>query len=175
MPTDQEKLDYLNEIVRTRGYAHGSHRLLANHDLDALKNPDRVCDSLRPDRLRLRCEPAAPSGNITGFMLQAAGMAGKWLELLTKIAPAVRRAALMFNPDTAPFVRSFYLPLFEAAARSLKLVPIAAPVHSNAEIDTVIGSAADALDLTAGPELATVTVIFLDSAWSTGRRRGALV
>jgi alkylhydroperoxidase/carboxymuconolactone decarboxylase family protein YurZ len=37
MPTDQEKLDYLNEIVRTRGYAHGSHRLLANHDLDALK------------------------------------------------------------------------------------------------------------------------------------------
>jgi alkylhydroperoxidase/carboxymuconolactone decarboxylase family protein YurZ len=37
MPTDQEKVDYLNEIVRTRGYAHGSHRLLANHDLDALK------------------------------------------------------------------------------------------------------------------------------------------
>jgi len=37
MPTDQEKLDYLNEIVRTRGYAHSSHRLLANHDLDALK------------------------------------------------------------------------------------------------------------------------------------------
>src|SRR5262245_19367322 len=81
-----------------------------------------------------------PGGNITGFMLQEAGMAGKWLELLTEIAPAVRRAALMFNPDTAPFVRSFYLPLFEAAARSHKLVPIAAPVHSDAEIETVIGS-----------------------------------
>lgn len=37
MPTERDKLDYLNEIVRTRGYAHGSHRLLANHDLDALK------------------------------------------------------------------------------------------------------------------------------------------
>jgi 4-carboxymuconolactone decarboxylase len=37
MPTEQEKLDYLNDIVRTRGYAHGAHRLLANHDLDALK------------------------------------------------------------------------------------------------------------------------------------------
>jgi ABC-type uncharacterized transport system substrate-binding protein len=83
---------------------------------------------------------ARPGGNITGFMLQEAGMAGKWLELLTEIAPAVRRAAFMFNPDTAPFVRSFYLPLFEAAARSLKLVPIAAPVHSDAEIETVIGS-----------------------------------
>jgi len=81
-----------------------------------------------------------PGGNITGFMLQEAGMAGKWLELLTEIAPAVRRAALIFNPDTAPYVRSYYLPLFEAAARSLKLAPIAAPVHSDAEIETVIGS-----------------------------------
>jgi putative tryptophan/tyrosine transport system substrate-binding protein len=41
-----------------------------------------------------------PGGNITGFMLQEAGLAGKWLELLTEIAPAVRRTALMFNPDT---------------------------------------------------------------------------
>jgi hypothetical protein len=31
-------------------------------------------------------------------------MAGKWLELLTEIAPAVRRPALMFNPETAPYV-----------------------------------------------------------------------
>jgi putative ABC transport system substrate-binding protein len=81
-----------------------------------------------------------PGGNITGLMLQEASMAGKWLELLTEVAPAVRRAALMFNPDTAPYVRSYYLPLFEAAARSLKLVPIAAPVHSDAEIETIVGS-----------------------------------
>lgn len=37
MATDREKLDYLNDIVRTRGYAHGSHRLLANYDLEVLK------------------------------------------------------------------------------------------------------------------------------------------
>src|SRR5271165_3731981 len=37
MASDREKIDYLNEIVRTRGYAHGSHRLLANHDLEVLK------------------------------------------------------------------------------------------------------------------------------------------
>jgi putative ABC transport system substrate-binding protein len=84
-----------------------------------------------------------PGGNITGFMLQEPGMAGKWLELLTEIAPAVRRAALMFNPDTAPFVRSYYLPLFLEAARSLKLVPTAAPVHSDAEIETAIASLGD--------------------------------
>jgi putative ABC transport system substrate-binding protein len=83
---------------------------------------------------------ARPGGNITGFMLQEAGMAGKWLQLLTEIAPAVRRAALMFNPDTASYVRSYYLPLFEAAARSLKFTPIAAPVFSEEGIETVIGS-----------------------------------
>ena len=46
----------------------------------------------------------------------------------------------MFNPDTAPYVRSYYLPSFEAAARSLKVEPIAAPVYSDAEIETVITS-----------------------------------
>ena len=57
------------------------------------------------------------------------------LELLTKIAPAVRRVAIMFNPDTAPYVTSYSLPSFEAAARSFKVEPIVAPVHSDAEIE----------------------------------------
>jgi putative tryptophan/tyrosine transport system substrate-binding protein len=81
-----------------------------------------------------------PGGNITGFGTQEAAMAGKWLELLTEIAPGVKRAAIMFNPDTAPGGGSYYLPAFEAAARSLKVAPIAAPVHSDAEIETVITS-----------------------------------
>jgi putative tryptophan/tyrosine transport system substrate-binding protein len=81
-----------------------------------------------------------PGGNITGFSFIEASMASKWLELLTEIAPGVRRVAIMFNPDTAPHVRSYFLPPFEAAARTLKLVPIAAPVHRDAEIETVIGS-----------------------------------
>jgi putative ABC transport system substrate-binding protein len=55
-----------------------------------------------------------------------AAMAGKWLELLTEIAPGVKRAAAMFNPDMAPGGGSYYLPAFEAAARSLKVAPIAA-------------------------------------------------
>jgi hypothetical protein len=28
-------------------------------------------------------------------------MAGKWLELLTEIAPGTKRAVMIFNPDTA--------------------------------------------------------------------------
>ena len=42
----------------------------------------------------------------------------------------------MFNPDTA--VASAYMPSFETAARSLKVVPIIAPVHSDVEIETAI-------------------------------------
>src|SRR5215468_8530289 len=42
----------------------------------------------------------------------------------------------MFNPDTAP--ASAYTPSFEMAARSLKVEPIIAPVHSDVEIETAI-------------------------------------
>jgi putative ABC transport system substrate-binding protein len=83
-----------------------------------------------------------PGGNITGFTHLEPSMGGKWLELLTEIAPAVKRVAMMFNPDTAPYVTSYYLPSFEAAARALKVAPIAAPVYSDAEIETAIASLA---------------------------------
>jgi putative ABC transport system substrate-binding protein len=42
----------------------------------------------------------------------------------------------MFNPDTAP--TSAYMPSLETATRSLKVVPIIAPVHSDGEIETAI-------------------------------------
>jgi putative tryptophan/tyrosine transport system substrate-binding protein len=75
-----------------------------------------------------------------GFTFTEAPMGGKWLELLTEIAPAVKGAAMMFNPDTAPGGGSYFLPQFEAAARSLKVEAIAAPVHNDAEIDIVMTS-----------------------------------
>jgi putative tryptophan/tyrosine transport system substrate-binding protein len=81
-----------------------------------------------------------PSGNITGFIDEEAGMASKWLELLTQIAPSVKRVAMMFNPDTAPGGGSYFLPSFESAARSLKVEPIVARVRSDAEIEAVLTS-----------------------------------
>ena len=77
-----------------------------------------------------------PSGNITGFTQLEASFVGKWLELLSEIAPGLKRAAIMFNPDTAPV--SAYIPSLETAARSLKVVAIIAPVHSDVEIETAI-------------------------------------
>ena len=49
-----------------------------------------------------------PTGNITGFAALEPSLGGKWLELLLEIAPGIRRAAIMFNPDTAPI--SLYMP-----------------------------------------------------------------
>jgi putative ABC transport system substrate-binding protein len=77
-----------------------------------------------------------PSGNITGFADFEATLGGKWLELLSETVPGLKRAAIMFNPDTAP--ASAYMPTFEAAARSRKIVPIIAPVRSDREIETAI-------------------------------------
>src|SRR5262249_227454 len=77
-----------------------------------------------------------PGGNVTGFANLEASLGGKWLELLWEIAPGLKRAALMFNPDTAPV--SSFLPSFETAARLTKVMPIAAPVRSDVEIETAI-------------------------------------
>jgi putative ABC transport system substrate-binding protein len=77
-----------------------------------------------------------PSGNITGFGSFEATLGGKWLELLSEIAPGLKRAAIMFNPDTAPV--SIYMPSLEMAARSLKVELIITPVRSDTEIETAI-------------------------------------
>jgi putative ABC transport system substrate-binding protein len=77
-----------------------------------------------------------PSANITGFAGVEATLGGKWLELLSEIAPGLKRAAIMFNPDTAPV--STFMPSFETAARSLKITPIIARVHNDGEIETPI-------------------------------------
>jgi putative ABC transport system substrate-binding protein len=81
-----------------------------------------------------------PGGNITGFINEEAEMGGKWLQLLREAAPRFTRAAVMFNPDTAPGGGTYYLASFEAAARAMRVEPITVRVRSDAEIDSAIGS-----------------------------------
>jgi putative tryptophan/tyrosine transport system substrate-binding protein len=82
-----------------------------------------------------------PGGNITGFAnIEAATVGGKWLDLLKKMAPNIKTAAIIFNPDTAPGGGSFYVSSFEAAARTLAIEPVAFHVRSDAEIETAIAS-----------------------------------
>jgi putative ABC transport system substrate-binding protein len=79
-----------------------------------------------------------PGGNITGFMIQEPAIAGRWLEMLREIAPHVTRAAAMVNPETSPGGGGYFSAEFEAAARSLKVAPVLAVVHSDADIEAVI-------------------------------------
>ena len=87
-----------------------------------------------PVALRIVARLDRPSGNVTGFADFEPSLGGKWLELLSEIAPGLKRAAILFNLPSV----STYMPSLETAARSLKVVPIAVPVHSDAEIETAI-------------------------------------
>jgi putative ABC transport system substrate-binding protein len=89
-----------------------------------------------PVALRIVARLDRPSGNITGFADFEAMLAGKWLELLSEIAPGLKRAAIMFNPNA--IAASMQMPLLETPARSLKVEPIIAPVHSDVDIETAI-------------------------------------
>ena len=44
---------------------------------------------------------ARPGGNTTGFTNFEFSMAGKWLELIKEVAPAVKNIAVIFNPENA--------------------------------------------------------------------------
>jgi putative ABC transport system substrate-binding protein len=61
-----------------------------------------------------------PGGNITGFTFIDPELIGKWMELLKQVAPSINRAALVFNPKTAPFYYNFMRTL-EATRASIEL------------------------------------------------------
>jgi putative ABC transport system substrate-binding protein len=98
-----------------------------------------------------------PGGNATGFANDEATLGGKWLELLSEIAPGLKRAAFMFDPDGAGL--SIFRPSLETAARSLKVVPITAPVHSDVEIEAAI----NALGSEPGGGLVVIPGVFLNA------------
>jgi putative ABC transport system substrate-binding protein len=77
-----------------------------------------------------------PGGNMTGFMNVEAPMAGKWLELITEIAPKTKRIALIFNPLTSPY--QSYLAAMGVSAPKLGLLSIPTPVHDATEIESAI-------------------------------------
>jgi ABC-type uncharacterized transport system substrate-binding protein len=77
---------------------------------------------------------ARPGGNITGFTLFEASMAGKWLAVLKEIAPNIARVAIMVNPDTAVVRGTLYARTFETAAKELAIEPITATTHDGGEI-----------------------------------------
>jgi putative ABC transport system substrate-binding protein len=82
---------------------------------------------------------ARPRGNLTGFTNFDPSTAGKWLELLKRLAPNITRVAYLFNPNTAPLL---YAKAVETAAPSLSVKSIPAAVHNAVEIEPALAQVA---------------------------------
>jgi len=82
-----------------------------------------------------------PGGHVTGFATLEGSLGGKWVELLKEIAPRVARVALLFNPATATMAE-YYLDPMKAAAASLGVEAIVAPVHGRSELESIIATQA---------------------------------
>ena len=77
---------------------------------------------------------ARPGANITGFTFIEFTIVGKWLEILTQMAPGVRRVSVMFNPETAPYY-PIYLREFRGGLATSAAELSEARVHDEAEIE----------------------------------------
>jgi putative tryptophan/tyrosine transport system substrate-binding protein len=84
---------------------------------------------------------AHPGGNITGFSVFDAPMAGKWLGMLAQITPPVTRVAVLFNPASAPY-SGLMIQASEEAARSMAIAVRAAPVNNDSEIEPLMADVA---------------------------------
>ena len=96
---------------------------------------------------------AKPGGNITGFTNLESSMGSKLGELLKEVAPTITRVAVMFNPDTAPDRGTYFLRPVEAAAPSLHVEVIPAPVHNDAEIESAITTLVPGTGLIVMPDI----------------------
>jgi putative tryptophan/tyrosine transport system substrate-binding protein len=91
---------------------------------------------------RFAASIARPGGSTTGFANFAPSMIGKWLEMLKQVAPNTKRAAVIFNPKTAPGGGSFFLEPFERLAPTFAISPIAARVENADEIASTVAEVA---------------------------------
>jgi len=80
-----------------------------------------------------------PIRNVTGLTNFEYAIGGKWMDLLKKAAPNMARAALMFNPDTAPHGFS-YVASFESAANFSAVEPNTVLVRNVTEIERALSA-----------------------------------
>jgi putative ABC transport system substrate-binding protein len=92
-----------------------------------------------------------PGGNVTGFTFINPQLIGKWMGLLKEVAPATTKAALLFNPKTAPFYFNFLREL-EAAPKSLGVELAPLTVASVSELEAEAGKLGDKTGLIIGPD-----------------------
>jgi putative ABC transport system substrate-binding protein len=81
---------------------------------------------------------AHPTGNATGFMSWDLSIGGKWLELLREAVPDMKRAGVVYNPDTGPYAAGLLAAARAAAADKVEIVDC--PVHDDASLEARIAS-----------------------------------
>jgi ABC-type uncharacterized transport system substrate-binding protein len=79
---------------------------------------------------------ARPGGNATGFMNYEYSLSGKWLELLKQIAPSVKRAAVLRNPDVPSGTVIFGA--IQAAAHPLGVEVVPVSIRDPGEIERAV-------------------------------------
>ena len=84
---------------------------------------------------------ARPAGNVTGFSDFNALMAGKWLGMLAQVAPPVARAAVLYNPATAPYAGLMMRAINEAAP-AFGITVRTAQCRDDPEIESAIAALA---------------------------------
>jgi putative ABC transport system substrate-binding protein len=96
---------------------------------------------------------ARPGGNVTGFLLFEYGIAGKWLELLKQIAPAVTRAAVMRDPNISAGIGQWAViqAMAPAMGVELSLINIRDAGEIERDITAVARSSNGGLIVTATP------------------------
>jgi putative tryptophan/tyrosine transport system substrate-binding protein len=82
-----------------------------------------------------------PGRNITGFTNLEASVGSKMLQLLKEIDPQIVRVVVIYNPQTAPFARSYVRPM-ESAPASLGVETIAMPLQNDSDIEAAMMAAA---------------------------------
>ena len=75
-----------------------------------------------------------PGGNVTGLFLNQPSLTGKWLEMITAVAPGNRRIALLWDPHTGPW----QLAAAKAAAEKLRVQLHVVEVHGAATLEETL-------------------------------------
>jgi ABC-type uncharacterized transport system substrate-binding protein len=79
---------------------------------------------------------AHPGGNMTGFTPFEYDIGGKWLQLLKNAVPSIAHVTLMGDPTNHNFVG--FVRSFSAAAKSMNVASISAPIRNNGDIERAI-------------------------------------
>jgi putative ABC transport system substrate-binding protein len=81
---------------------------------------------------------SAPGRNATGSINFEPSLGGKWFEILSDLAPDVRRVMMMYNPSTAPRAEAVYSPSLKAADSSRHVETVVRRIHEENDIERAL-------------------------------------